>query len=79
MNSFLKKLKEKVRKQLSSQRVGYLLGAGSSFLDGNGYPLMTNLWDLICGEIPPDERAEIQAKLDIFVDLLQLLTYILIF
>ena len=68
MSDFQKKLEEKVRKQLSSQRVGYLLGAGSSYLNGNGYPLMTNLWDLICGAILPDKRAEIQAKLDAGAD-----------
>jgi hypothetical protein len=64
MTDFQEKLEQKVRKQLYSQRVGYLLGAGSSYLNGNGYPLMTGLWDLIREEIPSNEQAEIQAKLD---------------
>ena len=64
MTDFLKKLREKVCKQLSSQRVGYLLGAGSSYLNGNGYPLMTNLWDIIRENIPSPTQTEIQSKLD---------------
>ncbi len=68
MTDFQDKLEQKVRKQLSSQRVGYLLGAGSSYLNGNGYPLMINLWDLIRTDIPDDEQAEIQAKLDAGAD-----------
>ena len=64
MSDFQDKLEQKVRKQLSSQKIGYLLGAGSSYLNGTGYPLMTNLWDLIRTEIPANEQAEIQEKLD---------------
>ena len=64
MTDFQKKLEEKVRKQLSSQSVGYLLGAGSSYLNGNGYPLMTHLWDLIRKNIPSPAQTEIQSKLD---------------
>lgn len=68
MTGFQKKLEQKVSMQLSSQRVGYLLGAGSSYLNGNGYPLMTNLWSLINEGIPVNEREDIQAKLDEGVD-----------
>ena len=68
MTDFQKKLEQKVYMQLSSQRVGYLLGAGSSYLNGNGYPLMTNLWSLINEGIPDNEREDIQAKLDEGVD-----------
>jgi hypothetical protein len=58
-------LETKVREQLSSQRVGYLLGAGSSYLNGNGYPLSSDLWDEIKDCIRNTEkRDEIQAKLD---------------
>lgn len=58
-------LESKVAEQLKSQRVGYLLGAGSSHLDNDGYPLATELWDLIKDRIPdPQKRADIQAKLD---------------
>lgn len=64
ITDFQKKLEQKVRKQLSSQSVGYLLGAGSSYLNGNGYPLMTNLWDLIRENIPSPVQTEIQSKLD---------------
>ncbi len=62
---FIHALEAKVREQLSAQRVGYLLGAGSSYLNGTGYPLADELWDKIKDCIPDtDRRSEIQAKLD---------------
>ncbi len=62
---FIARLESKVSEQLRSQRVGYLLGAGSSYLDNAGYPLAFQLWDLIKGEISDtSKRAEIQAMLD---------------
>ena len=44
---FTSELQAKVAEQLKAQRVGYLLGAGSSYLDSAGYPLAFELWDLI--------------------------------
>lgn len=41
------RVEAKVKEQLAAQRVGYLLGAGSSYLAGSGYPLASELWDLI--------------------------------
>ena len=62
---FIHALETKVREQLSSQLVGYLLGAGSSYLNGNGYPLAIELWDKIKDYIlDTEKRDEIQAKLD---------------
>lgn len=62
---FIHALEFKVREQLSAQRVGYLLGAGSSYLDGTGYPLALELWDRIKDFITDTERrSEIQTKLD---------------
>lgn len=63
--NFTRELEAKVSQQLKSQRVGYLLGAGSSYLNGDGYPLAFELWDLI-KDLVADEckRADIQAKLD---------------
>lgn len=62
---FSVELETKVAEQLRSQRVGYLLGAGSSYIDGNGYPLTLKLWDLIKSKISDvQKRDEIQAKLD---------------
>lgn len=64
-SDFTKELEEKVKEQLHSQRVGYLLGAGSSYLNGNGYPLAFELWDLIKSAIPDvAKRNDIQTKLD---------------
>lgn len=61
---FINDLEKKVLKQLKSQRIAFLLGAGSSYLDGNGYPLMSHLWDAIKKNIPETEREDIQRKLN---------------
>jgi len=64
-SDFTNELETKVAQQLKSQRVGYLLGAGSSYLKGAGYPLASELWDLIKDGISDTtKRADIQAKLD---------------
>ena len=64
-SDFTTELEAKVAQQLKSQRVGYLLGAGSSYLNGTGYPLSFQLWDLIKGSITDTaKRFDIQAKLD---------------
>jgi len=62
--TFLSRLEAKVTQQLSSQRVGYLIGAGASFLSGQGYPLAEQLWAHIGPKVRNPERGEIQAKLD---------------
>jgi hypothetical protein len=61
---FTTRLEAKVGEQLHAQRVGYLLGAGSSYLNGQGYPLAFELWDKIKHGIEPVSRDAIQAKLD---------------
>jgi hypothetical protein len=62
---FPSRLEAKVAEQLKAQRVGYLLGAGSSYLDNTGYPLSCELWDVIKNRITDvQKRSEIQAKLD---------------
>ena len=63
-STFISRLEAKVAQQLGSQRVGYLIGAGASFLNGCGYPLAGQLWTHIGPKVPNPERAEIQAKLD---------------
>lgn len=61
---FLGRLEDKIAEQLSGQRLGFLLGAGSSYLAANGYPLSSDLWNHIRDYIPEQQRREIQAKLD---------------
>ncbi len=62
---FIERLEGKVAEQLRAQRVGYLLGAGSSYLNSAGYPLAAQLWDRIKDDIgDKTKRDEIQAKLD---------------
>ena len=65
VSDFTTELEAKVAQQLKSQRIGYLLGAGSSYLNGNGYPLAFQLWSLIKESITDaGKRGDIQAKLD---------------
>ncbi len=62
---FIHALETKVAEQLRAQRVAYLIGAGSSYLNGNGYPLADELWGKIKDCITDTKRrSEIQAKLD---------------
>jgi len=63
-NDFTTGLVAKFREQLRAAKVGYLLGAGSSYLNGKGYPLAFNLWDCIKDKVPPAQRNDIQSKLD---------------
>ncbi len=62
--SFLERIAAKVEQQLGSQNVAYLLGAGASYLNGNGYPLAGDLWSRIATEVRRPERDDIQVKLD---------------
>lgn len=65
ISDFISKLEAKVAEQLRAQRVGYLLGAGSSYLDGDGYPLASQIWTRIKDQITDTtKRDEIQEKLD---------------
>lgn len=62
---FASRLEAKVNEQLRAQLVGFLLGAGSSYLDGKGYPIASELWDGIRNRISDDKvRTEIQEKID---------------
>ena len=64
-HEFTASLEAKVAAQLKAQRVGYLLGAGSSYLDNTGYPLAVELWDLIKDRVTDTrKRADIQDVLD---------------
>lgn len=64
-SGLIKNIEIKVTEQLRGQRVGYLLGAGSSYLSNTGYPLAHELWGLIKDRITHlKQRDEIQAKLD---------------
>ena len=64
-DSFIAGLEKTIRAQLTSKNVGYLLGAGASYLNGDGFPLAISVWDGIKDEISEIERDEIQAKIDL--------------
>jgi len=64
LGAFIERMETKVREQTSSKSVGFLLGAGSSYLGGQGYPLAGNLWEEISNDVPEKERQEIQEKID---------------
>ena len=63
-DNFIADIERKVREQANSKMVGFLLGAGSSYLGGQGYPLAGNLWEEISNDVPDKERQEIQEKID---------------
>ncbi|MFC1705903.1 SIR2 family protein [Planctomycetota bacterium] len=63
-SDFHRRLERKVRQQLSGQKVGYLLGAGSSYLAGAGYPLASHLWPAIRKSMDAALCREIQERLD---------------
>jgi hypothetical protein len=63
-NNFITDIENKIREQTNSKMVGFLLGAGSSYLNGNGYPLAGQLWGNISKDVPEQERQEIQEKID---------------
>lgn len=61
---FIENLERKVHEHLAGQHIGYLLGAGSSYLNGDGYPLTLKLWETIRDAVPAGHRDEIQHVLD---------------
>jgi len=63
-DNFITNIENKIREQTNSNMVGFLLGAGSSYLNGNGYPLAGQLWGNISNDVPEPERQEIQEKID---------------
>jgi hypothetical protein len=65
MLPFHDRVRAKVGQQLRSQSVAFLIGAGSSYLAGKGYPLASQLWPLIKDRIRPNLAADIQGKLDV--------------
>jgi hypothetical protein len=59
------RLKLKVSEQLISQKVGFLLGAGSSYVDNHGFPLAFDIWDRSKHRISDKQkRNDSQLKLD---------------
>ena len=63
-DDFISELEKKLKEQTKATKVGFLLGAGSSYLNGDGYPLAGQLWEKISNEVPEQERQEIQEKID---------------
>lgn len=55
----------KVKQQVHSKSVGFLLGAGSSSLNGCGYPLAASLWETVKPALQPEDRDAIQGQIDI--------------
>ncbi|PCH59393.1 MAG: hypothetical protein COC05_07045 [Gammaproteobacteria bacterium] len=64
LEKYISDLEQKIREQTTSVKVGFLLGAGSSYLSGKGYPLAGQLWGKISENVPEKEREEIQEKID---------------
>lgn len=62
--TFTERLIGKVCQQVHSKNVGFLLGAGSSYLDGAGYPLATQLWEAVKPALCEKDRAVIQRQME---------------
>jgi hypothetical protein len=61
--SYSERLLSKVRTQVKARRVGFLLGAGSSYLEGRGYPLASGLWPMIRDSLDSTDVAMIEERL----------------
>lgn len=57
MLTYAEQLERRIRQHVRGNRVGFLLGAGSSFLNGAGYPLAGALWHEISSILPPGDSA----------------------
>lgn len=64
VDDFVSNMERKIKEQTKSKKVGFLIGAGSSYLNGDGYPLASQLWGSISNDVPEQERQEIQEKID---------------
>lgn len=62
--SFESRLRAKLREQICGRNVGYLLGAGASYLNGRGFPLAGGLWPAISDGMQPGERGEIEHQFE---------------
>ena len=62
--TFNEKFIAKLKQQVHSKNVGFLLGAGSSYLDGAGYPLAADLWETVKPALNPKDHELIQRVLD---------------
>lgn len=61
--SYPERLLNKVRTQVKARKVGFLLGAGSSYLSGQGYPLASGLWPAIRDSMDAADAAKIEERL----------------
>lgn len=60
---FEERLLAKVRQQIKSRKVGFLLGAGASHFSGNGYPLAPSLWTAIRERMPQQDQQRIGTQM----------------
>lgn len=61
--SFEDRLLAKLKQQIKGRKVGFLLGAGASYLSGRGYPLAAELWLAIKHHMPPADQAAIDDRM----------------
>ena len=61
--TFEERLYNKLREQIKGKKVGFLLGAGASFLNGSGYPLANELWPAIRSHVPEEQQCLIDNEI----------------
>jgi len=60
--TFEEKFQAKVVEQIHAKDVGFLLGAGASFLNGAGYPLARGLWNAVKPLLSQDDQTLIDTE-----------------
>ena len=60
--TYEEQFRAKLVEQVHAKDVGFLLGAGASFLNGAGYPLASGLWNAVRDVISPQDRELIEAE-----------------
>jgi len=60
---FKDRLKKKLVEQIRGRNSGFLLGAGASFLNGNGYPLAAGLWPAIRDRMQDSDKRAIDDQI----------------
>lgn len=60
--TYEEKFRAKLAEQIHAKDVGFLLGAGASFLNGAGYPLASGLWDAVKAGVSPQDRELIETE-----------------
>jgi hypothetical protein len=63
-DNFLARVISKVTEQIHGRKAGFLLGAGTSYLNGQGYPLAHDIWPVIRPYMSVDDQQRIEKQFE---------------